>query len=170
MNDFLKLSQFREKISCVWIAIGITLGAGMAALLLLLGLLTRASGLTDLGPTPQITIVGEYDALRVTPTALEGPVTPTQDTSPTPPPLPQEKFQLGQLVAVFGTGGDSLRLRTQPGLASTIGFLIVEHEVFEVRGGPEEKDDYTWWYLVNPYDPSKSGWAVANYLRGIENP
>jgi len=170
MNEFPSLSGFREKVSCALIAGGITLGIGLATLLLTFGFLTRASNLADPGPTPLITIVGEYDRSRTSPTEVEGPAPPTQETSPTTPPLPHEIFQVGQLVAVFGTGGDSLRLRTEPGLSSTIGFLVVEHEVFEVRGGPEEEDDYTWWYLVNPYDPTKSGWAVANYLRAIENP
>lgn len=157
-------------MSCALIAVGITLGVGLAVLLLIFGVFTRASSLSASGPTPLVTIVGEYQASQVTQTTVEGPLSPTLERSPTPPPLPQETFQVGQLVAVFGTGGDSLRLRTQPGLTSTIGFLVVEHEVFEVRGGPQEEDGYTWWYLVNPYDPTKSGWAVANYLRAIENP
>ena len=170
MNDFLNLSRYREKVSCALIVVGITLGVGLAILLLTFGLITRASSLSDQGSTSLITVVGEYEVSRVTPTTAEGSLPPTLELSPTPPPLPQETFQIGQLVAVFGTGGDSLRLRTQAGLTSTIGFLVVEHEVFEVRGGPQEEDGYTWWYLVNPYDPTKSGWAVANYLRAIENP
>lgn len=170
MNVFLSLSRYREKVSCALIAVGSALGVGLAALLLTFGFLTRTSRISNPGSTPHMVIVGRYDVLRITPTHMEGPAPPTHEISPTTPPLPQETFQVGQLVEVFGTGGDSLRLRTQPGLSSTIGFLIVEHEVFEVRGGPEEEDGYTWWYLVNPYDPTKSGWAVANYLRAIENP
>jgi hypothetical protein len=170
MNDFLNLSRFREKVSCTLIAVGITLGVVLAAFLLSFGILTRASSLANPGPTPAVTIMGEYVRSRIIPSEEEKLVTPTQESLPIPPPLPQEHFQPGQLVSVFGTEGDLLRLRTQPGLSSAIGFLVVEHEVFEVRGGPQEEDGYTWWYLVNPYDPTKSGWAVANYLRLIENP
>jgi hypothetical protein len=33
-----------------------------------------------------------------------------------------------------------------------------------VEDGPQEVDDFTWWYLVAPFDETRSGWAVANYL------
>ncbi|MEJ2608335.1 MAG: hypothetical protein P8Z41_16945 [Anaerolineales bacterium] len=45
-----------------------------------------------------------------------------------------------------------------------------ENDVFQVEGGPEDRDGYVWWFLVNPYDSSISGWAVENYLRRMENP
>jgi len=63
-----------------------------------------------------------------------------------------------------------LRLRNQPGLSSTVSFLAMENEVLEIGSGPREQDGYVWWYLFNPYDPTKAGWAVANYLRVIESP
>ena len=55
-------------------------------------------------------------------------------------------------------------------LESSIAFLGVESEVFELGNGPNEVDGYEWWYLVNPYNPEKSGWAVANYLRRADSP
>jgi hypothetical protein len=76
----------------------------------------------------------------------------------------------GQLVEIFGTGGDNLRLRTSPGLNSAIAFLGVESEVFEVLDGPQELDGYVWWFLRNPYNPEKTGWAVSVYLRPITTP
>jgi hypothetical protein len=69
------------------------------------------------------------------------------------------------LVEVSGTEGDGLRLRDNPSLGAKIAFLGLENEVFEVRGGPRQNDGYEWWYLSNPYNSEKEGWAVANYLR-----
>jgi hypothetical protein len=48
--------------------------------------------------------------------------------------------------------------------------LGAEAEVFQVSDGPREIDGYTWWYLVGPYDESRRGWAVANYLSVVQNP
>lgn len=97
-----------------------------------------------------------------TPVATEA-VTP----SPTPPPA-LGAFTPGQLVQIEGTQGDGLRLRSNPGLGGEILFLGLENEVFEVQDGPQEVDGYTWWFLVNPYDKSKRGWGVANYIRASE--
>jgi hypothetical protein len=72
-------------------------------------------------------------------------------------------------VAVFGTGGDGLRIRNQPGLSMMISFVALENEVFEITGGPIDIDGYRWWFLVNPYDESKSGWAASNFLRSVES-
>jgi hypothetical protein len=61
-------------------------------------------------------------------------------------------------------------LRTEASLNSEIRFLGLESEVFEVLEGPEVADDFTWWFLVAPFDPDRRGWAVAPYLAVIENP
>jgi hypothetical protein len=90
--------------------------------------------------------------------------------SPTQPPSPEGSFEVGQFVIVTGTGGDGLRLRNQPSLEGPIGFLAFENEVFQVLDGPTGRNGYRWWYLINPYDESKVGWAVANYLRSIDTP
>jgi len=45
-----------------------------------------------------------------------------------------------------------------------------EAEVFRVQDGPREVDGYTWWYLVGPFDETRRGWAVANYLQIVQNP
>jgi hypothetical protein len=71
-------------------------------------------------------------------------------------------------VSISGTGGDGLRLRSQPGLSSVVNFIALENEVFEVQAGPQVSDGYTWWYLVNPFDQSRVGWGAANYLRSAE--
>jgi hypothetical protein len=87
-------------------------------------------------------------------------------------PLPpaSEAISIGALVQVSGTGGDGLRLRAEPGLNSQVLFLGLESEVFQVSDGPRQADGYTWWLLVAPYDPTLSGWAVANYLVVVQSP
>lgn len=103
--------------------------------------------------------------MTATPTVTATPVA----TAALNPGEPKD-FALGQLVQVYGTEGEGLRLRSEPGLEATILFLGLEHEVFRVEEGPVERDGYQWWYLVNPYDESKRGWAVSAFLRSAEEP
>lgn len=76
----------------------------------------------------------------------------------------------GAYVQVISTGGDGLRLRSTPGLNNQVLMLGSEAEVFFVQDGPEEVDGYTWWFLVGPYDDTRQGWAVSNYLTPIQIP
>jgi len=108
------------------------------------------------------------------------PVTPTlspQDllASATPPaealpPPPAGVIAVGAYVQITGTGGDGLRLRIEPGLDGQIRLLGSEAEVFRVDEGPVELDGYTWWYLVGPFDETRHGWGVANFLASVQNP
>ena len=99
------------------------------------------------------------------PTATEEPsYTPT----PSPPLDAADTLSQGRLVEVYGTEGDGLRLRSNAGLDSKIVSLALESEVFELHDGPVEKDNYEWWFLVNPYNLERTGWAVSTYLRPID--
>jgi hypothetical protein len=94
--------------------------------------------------------------------------------SPTPsdalPSPPAGEISVGAYVQILGTGGAGLRLRSEPGLNGQVLLLGSEAEVFEVKDGPVEMDGYTWWYLVGPFDETRRGWAVANYLNIVQNP
>jgi hypothetical protein len=62
-------------------------------------------------------------------------------------------------------------LRVEPGLDSQVRLLGLETEVFQVTDGPQEVDGFTWWYLVAPFDETRNGWAVSNYLAATtQNP
>lgn len=103
------------------------------------------------------------------------PPTPSPTLTPTPispvPPAPAEGvISVGAYVQVSGTGGDGLRMRLEPGLQGRVLFIGLEAEVFLVSGGPTLADDYTWWYLVGPYEDDRQGWAVSNYLSIVQNP
>lgn len=79
-------------------------------------------------------------------------------------------FSIGSYVQVSDTGGDGLRLRNQPGLAGSVLMVASDAEVFKLEDGPIEIDGYTWWYLVGPFDETRKGWGVDNYLELIQNP
>jgi hypothetical protein len=150
-----------------WIAGGVAFGGlALAALVLGTGLARPEAGAG--GPAePWVTLVAAPTPTPVTPTA---PI-PTSEPTPTPPPTLDPDvdlgFAIGDLVEVYGTGGGGLRLRESPSLDATILVLGLDSEVFEVVGGPEYASGYLWVRLVNPFDPVKTGWAVANYLRRL---
>lgn len=149
-----------------WIGAGGLLGVVVLAMLLAISGLGRAAASVQ-APTPVVTVLTNPTptpsrtptATRIEPTAL--PPTPTPD------PSAGQGIAVGDYVEVYGTGGDGLRIRAAAGLSAPVQFLALENEVFEVRGGPEEVDDRVWWFLANPNDPTKNGWAVAEYLRRI---
>jgi hypothetical protein len=101
----------------------------------------------------------------VTPSPM--PVSPTP--SPTYTPLPGT-IALNTYVQITGTEGDGLRLRVSPALSSDPLFLGFDSEVFLVTDGPSQADGYTWWYLTAPYDQTRSGWAVVDYLSYVPSP
>ena len=108
-----------------------------------------------------------------TATEVEGTPTPVLEETPSASALPSPRpgeIAVGAYVQVSGTGGDGLRLRAEPGLDGEVRFLGLEAEVFLVEAGPEVADDYTWWYMVAPYDASVSGWGVSNFLVVVQNP
>lgn len=121
------------------------------------------------GPaTAAVFVIKEPTATPPRPTS---PPAETAAPSPTALPLPPPgEIAVGDYVEITGTGGDGLRLRTEPGLSSEVRLLGQESEVFQVRDGPRDVDGYIWWYLVSPSDATRTGWAVANYIRGVQNP
>jgi hypothetical protein len=143
-------------------------GVLLAAAALGLLWLTRTNQAPAGGQTAVLTVI---PAATITPTVAPPtatlPVEPTGTGLPLPPP---GDVSLEAYVQISGTGGDGLRLRSDPGLNSDVRMLGEEAEVFVVKDGPEEADGYTWWYLVGPADETRRGWAVANYLMVVQNP
>jgi hypothetical protein len=99
----------------------------------------------------------------ITPQVIETATAEVQPSEPLP-------ITLGSNVEVQGTGGAGLRIRQSPGLGQRVLFLANEGEAFLVQEGPQELDGYVWWYVVNPADQSRSGWAVADYLQVVLSP
>ena len=121
-------------------------------------------------PLPELTVVA-YSTPTNTPPPTEVSVENAEDTVSQLGPGPGEPgsdFLLGQLVEVFGTEGEGLRLRVSPSLKGDIILLGLDSEVFEIRDGPVSEDGYIWWQLSNPYDLGQTGWAVSTFLRSID--
>ncbi len=163
------IESIRRNKILPWLFGGMLFGFASTAILVFIGVFTRNGTQLIDPPTPVLTII---PAPSQTPTPEPSATPEVVITTPTPtsPTFRPGEIGPGQLVEIIGTGGDNLRLRSRPGLESAIAFLGVEREVFEVIDGPQELDGYLWWYLRNPYNPDKTGWAVSVYLRPIASP
>ena len=170
MREIMRKSLRPFRPSCLWAVLGGAVGIALIIIILVIGVFSRRTFYANPPGEPVLTVVSRASStprVENTPTSTVGPELPP---TPTPPELPERDFDHGQLVTVFGTGGDGLRLRKSPDLDAAVGFLGLENEVFRVIDGPIDSDGYVWWYLTNPYEGSKSGWAVANYLRSADAP
>jgi hypothetical protein len=116
--------------------------------------LTEAAAAITVIPAPSST------ARPLPPTLTPLPSTPEPSSTPAP----------GEIAAgVYvqpSTGGQGLRVHTQPGLSADF-FSAYDSEVFLVTKGPEQADGYTWWYLAASYDAARSGWAAQDFLRVV---
>ena len=164
--DLVKLIRFFLNPWLIFGAIGVGVALLIATLLLLSW--TRTPGAPGVGGTAVITIIDLPTATPILPTP-----TPTEVEAPEPTGLPLPppgEIAKDAYVQVTGTGGDGLRLRAGPGLDRDVRLLGVEDEVFLVQDGPQQADSYTWWFLIGPFDETRQGWAVANFLRVVQNP
>jgi hypothetical protein len=149
-----------------WVIVAAAL---LAVLMLCASLGFLALSRQPAGAQPPATAVLHIIPLpTATPTATPAP--PATPTSAAPPAQPGGPLSTGAYVQITGTGGDGLRMRSQPGLGGEILFLGLEAEVFQVMDGPSQADGYTWWLLAAPYDPAVQGWAVADFLAIVQNP
>jgi hypothetical protein len=152
---------------------GVILGAiffGLALFGLTVGILWKYRP----EPTPLAASTAVLNVINV-PTTTSIPPTATPPSEPTPtsdiPPSPAEgTLSIGAYVQISGTGGEGLRIRSEASLQGVVQVLGIEAEVFQITNGPREADGYTWWYLKAPYEETRNGWAVANYLQVIQNP
>lgn len=74
------------------------------------------------------------------------------------------KFSNGQYVAVFGTGGLGLNLRSCANTSCSLVVNMPEGTVMQVTGGPSQSNGYIWWNLSGTIaGTGYSGWAVQDY-------
>ena len=147
----------------IWTIFGALAIAGCLLLVTLISIgWTRPRQAGDQGFVPaDLTIIAP-------PTATINP-TPTGTPSGTTTP-PAGQIGVGAYVQISGTEGSGLRIRSAPGLNSNTVFRGEEAETFQVKDGPQQADGYTWWYLVAPYDNTRSGWAAADFLSVVPSP
>ena len=119
-------------------------------------------------PTAALTIIpGPTSTSYVTTPTLTRVPTITSNLPPSPMP---GMIGIGSSVQIFGTEGSGLNIRATPGVSSTVLFVALESDVFEIIDGPVVVDNITWWQLVTPLDSARIGWAASNYLSLVGNP
>ena len=165
----LIFTMFKKNLLTIRVILGILLTGFLLFAIFVLIIWFRQPANNDLPDQP-------FMVFTIIPAATSTPL----NQLPTPPPLSTTPYPsntpipgtiaLNTYVQISGTGGDGLRIRATPGLSSTPLFFGNESEVFLVTDGPNQADGYTWWYLTAPYDQTRSGWAVANYLTFVPSP
>ncbi len=159
-----KVTVERPKISLVTClaSLGVMVALAIVAILLAQYAFPETAGQPV--PTQYFTVI---PAPTLTSPVVEPTLIPGQAT-PTPTPVPAGEMGIGAYVQIYGTGGDGLRLRSGPSTDDPPLFLGKESEVFQVKDGPKESGGFTWWFLAAPYDASREGWAVQNYLSVVD--
>ena len=105
---------------------------------------------------------GQPTAIVVTVTP--SPVVPMPTPSPAPSPSPTpEGLYVGGYTRVSGTGEDTLRLRSDPGLQTTTLKTVPDGTRLLIVDGPREAGGITWWRLRDLSDGAE-GWAAQLYL------
>lgn len=151
---------------CLWTGIGVVIGGLALGLLFLVVSLNRISWTGSVSQPDVTVIVSPTNTLKPTPSSSEeaqSDLTPSGSQGS----VSGADFVVGDFVEIFGTGGQGLTLRNEPGLSAVVDSYGLESEIFEIKGGPVIADEFIWWYVVNPYDDSKKGWGVGEYLREV---
>jgi len=144
-------------------------------------LMSRGDPASGVGPTPTpiFVVITSTPTLGAAPD--ESPTLPagTQPTAQVVPPtieLPELTptatqaipLAIGSRVVIAGTEGDGLAIRQGPGLSYSYFFVGNDGDVFTVEDGPRDADGYVWWYITDPNDPNRAGWAAETYLVALQ--
>ncbi|NDJ51759.1 MAG: hypothetical protein GYB68_01590 [Chloroflexi bacterium] len=130
-------------------------------------------------PTPIIVVITSTPTLSAagaeeSPAAEEATAAPLPtetplsfpEASPTSPQLSQI-IEIGSRIIIEGTGGQGLAVRQGPGLTYTFFFVGNDGDLFDVQDGPREGDGFIWWYITDPNDADRAGWAAETYLQVV---
>ena len=157
--------RLRRNVGCLWPVLGVAAGIILLLALLGLGAALRAARVAQQVATPAVIRIP-----RPSPTPTPQPTVVPTATATAEAAGATGPIGLGDLIEVFGTSGDGVRLRSAPNLEGAIAGLGMDNDVFTVEEGPVEAQGHIWWFLVNPYDTNRQGWAVADYLRPLQSP
>ncbi len=123
---------------------------------------------------PRTNLAAATSILNIIPAPSSTPRPLPATLTPYPPtPAPSSTPAPGQIaIGVYvqpSTGGQGLRVHTEPGLSAPF-FSAFDSEVFLVTKGPEQADGYIWWYLSASYDTTRAGWAAQDFLTVVSSP
>lgn len=157
-----------KRKSYIWIGVG---AVGIALILLvfsglLIWALTPEPSISGGAPTAVVTVIFAPSATPIGKPAWNTTATPSVNEQGLP--VEVDGVSIGKYIQISGTGGDGLRLRTEPGVNSQVVSLAMDAEVYEVKDGPKTADGYIWWYLVSNYDANRRGWAASKYITLIQ--
>lgn len=139
-----------------WATVG--LATGLCVIWSAIFLISRPSSSAGSQSAALITVIPA-------PTQTQTPtITPTVDPATI---IETGGLAVGGVAQITGTDGVGLRLRENAGTAARVKFIAMDSEVFKITEGPVEQDGYVWWYIVSPYDESRSGWAASSFLSAI---
>lgn len=79
-----------------------------------------------------------------------------------PPGARAEDIAVGSAVAVTGTGGDGLNVRSTPATNGAVIGVEAEGAQGNVLEGPIAADGYSWWRVQ--WTDGLAGWSVSRYL------
>ncbi|MBN1428992.1 MAG: hypothetical protein JXB07_11450 [Anaerolineae bacterium] len=155
-------------------ALVILVVAGLTCGLWGIVLLSRGNAADGPTPTPIFVVITSTPTLGP---SSEEPVPPIEAASPTPEEIVTTEptqdaglttaISIGSIISIQGTGKDGLSVRQGPGLDYQYVFVANEGDQFEVQDGPREANGYTWWYITDPQNPDRFGWAVANFMQVV---
>jgi hypothetical protein len=87
-------------------------------------------------PAPATAILSIIQAPTITPIPIDTPTPLVTPTSAEGVSQPNGPIAVSDFVQVNGTGGDGLRLHTDPGVSSEVRYVAIESEVFLVNPDP----------------------------------
>jgi hypothetical protein len=149
---------------------------GCAAIGALLIVNSIGGNTTAGGQTPVVIVITSTFTVGAPATQTSIPQRPTE-TQPPPLPtiaatasLPPGNFAIGETVMVVGVGPQGLNVRISPGtdpVRSAVKFRASEDERFTLKDGPQTASSEEWWFIQDPVDSNRGGWASRRFLSAI---
>lgn len=149
-------------------------------------LMNRGEASTSVGPTPTpifvvitatptlgagpLVVTTTPPPILISPAASEAVTAAPKTTAPpgyTPPSGTRIPISIGAVIVVIGTQGQGLNVRQGPGTDYAVNFLANDNDRFLVKDGPRQAQGYTWWYIIDPADQNRFGWAIEDNMQVV---
>lgn len=140
--------------------IGSILGIGLFVVLLLL--IISIPDIKSEGRPTAVLLVTPYEP---TATAFTQAEVSSEDSVIQPTSIPGV-FSIDMQVRVSNTGGDGLKVHSEPAIESDTLTIASENSVWIIIEGPILKDGRIWWKILSE-SSQISGWAVQDYLNTV---